>query len=65
MYSHLTTIADPWYFWKGIRTTKAHKPVTLLGNHTFTKSLDSGGKVVKPKKINFQPQKKNEDVFSF
>jgi hypothetical protein len=34
---HLTTIADPWYFWKGIRTSKAHKPVTLSGNHTFTK----------------------------
>ena len=34
---YLTTIADPWYFWKGIRTSKAHKPVTLSGNHTFTK----------------------------
>ena len=35
--SHLTTIAGPWYFWQGIRTSKAHKPVTLSGNATFTK----------------------------
>ena len=35
--ANLTTIADPWYFWKGICTSKAHKPVTLSGNHTFTK----------------------------
>ena len=34
---HLTTIADPWYFWKGICVSKAHKPVTLSGNATFTK----------------------------
>ena len=34
---HLTTIADPWYFWKGSCTSKAHKPVTLSGNATFTK----------------------------
>ena len=34
---YLTTIAGPWYFWKGIRTSKAHKPVTLSGNATFTK----------------------------
>ena len=33
----LTTIADPWYFWKGSCTSKAHKPVTLSGNATFTK----------------------------
>ena len=37
MRNHLTTIAGPWYFWKGIRTSKAHKPVTLSGNATFTK----------------------------
>ena len=35
--AHLTTIADPWYFWKGSCTSKAHKPVTLSGNATFTK----------------------------
>ena len=35
--AHLTTIADPWYFWKGICLSKAHKPVTLSGNPTFTK----------------------------
>ena len=29
---YLTTIADPWYFWKGICLSKAHKPVTLSGN---------------------------------
>ena len=34
---YLTTIAGPWYFWQGIRTSKAHKPVTLSGNATFTK----------------------------
>ena len=34
---YLTTIADPWYFWKGSCTSKAHKPVTLSGNATFTK----------------------------
>ena len=34
---YLTTIAGPWHFWKGIRTSKAHKPVTLSGNATFTK----------------------------
>ena len=37
LVKHLTTIADPWYFWKGICLSKAHKPVTLSGNHTFTK----------------------------
>ena len=36
-YQFLTTIADPWYFWKGICLSKAHKPVTLSGNATFTK----------------------------
>ena len=35
--SNLTTIGGPWYFWKGICPSKAHKPVTLSGNHTFTK----------------------------
>ena len=34
---NLTTIADPWYFWKGICHSKAHKPVTLSRNPTFTK----------------------------
>ena len=34
---HLTTIGGPWYFWKGICVSKAHKPVTLSGNPTFTK----------------------------
>ena len=34
---NLTTIGGPWYFWKGICVSKAHKPVTLSGNHTFTK----------------------------
>ena len=34
---HLTTIGGPWYFWKGICPSKAHKPVTLSGNPTFTK----------------------------
>ena len=34
---NLTTIADTWYFWKGICVSKAHKPVTLSGNATFTK----------------------------
>ena len=33
----LTTIGDPWYFWKGICVSKAQKPVTLSGNATFTK----------------------------
>ena len=37
IHVHLTTIADPWYFWKGICHSKAHKPVTLSGNATFTK----------------------------
>ena len=36
-FYNLTTIADPWYFWKGICVSKAHKPVTLSGNATFTK----------------------------
>ena len=34
---HLTTIEDPWYFWKGICVSKAHKPVSLSENPTFTK----------------------------
>ena len=34
---YLTTIGDPWYFWKGSCNSKAHKPVTLSGNATFTK----------------------------
>ena len=34
---HLTTIGGPWYFWKGICVSKAHKPVILSGNPTFTK----------------------------
>ena len=34
---NLTTIADPWYFWKGICVSKAHKPVSLSGNPTFRK----------------------------
>ena len=34
---NLTTIAGPWYFWQGSCTSKAHKPVTLSGNATFTK----------------------------
>ena len=34
---NLNTIADPWYFWKGICVSKAHKPVTLSGNAPFTK----------------------------
>ena len=37
MLLHLTTIGGPWYFWKGICVSKAHKPVTLSGNPTFTK----------------------------
>ena len=37
MQTNLTTIADPWYFWKGICLSKAHKPVTLSGNPIFTK----------------------------
>ena len=35
--TYLTTIVDPWYFWKGICHSKAHKPVTLSRNPTFTK----------------------------
>ena len=35
--AYLTTIGDPWYFWKGSCNSKAHKPVTLSGNATFTK----------------------------
>ena len=34
---HLTTIGGPWYFWLGRCVSKAHKPVTLSGNPTFTK----------------------------
>ena len=35
--ANLTTIGGPWYFWKGICVSKAHKPVTLSENPTFTK----------------------------
>ena len=34
---YLTTIGAAWYFWKGICSSKALKPVTLSGNATFTK----------------------------
>ena len=34
---HLNTIGACWYFWKGIWASKAHEPVTLSGNPTFTK----------------------------
>ena len=35
--AHLNTIGACWYFWKGSWTSKAHKPVTLSKNATFTK----------------------------
>ena len=35
--ANLTTIGGPWYFWKGICVSKAHKPVTFPGNPIFTK----------------------------
>ena len=35
--ANLTTIGGPWYFWKGICHSKAHKPVISSGNPTFTK----------------------------
>ena len=35
--TYLNTIATGWYFWKGIWTSKAHEPVTLSKNATFTK----------------------------
>ena len=34
---HLNTIGACWYFWKGIWASKAHEPVTLSKNATFTK----------------------------
>ena len=37
MNKYLTTIGGPCYFWKGICVSKAHKPVILSGNPTFTK----------------------------
>ena len=37
MQPYLNTIGGRWYFWKGIWASKAHKPVTLSGNATFTK----------------------------
>ena len=35
--TYLNTIGGCWYFWKGIWASKAHKPVTLPENATFTK----------------------------
>ena len=63
---HLTTIADPWYFWKGICLSKAHKPVTLSGNATFTKVFWHIGEGFKAKKNSASNlKKKNWGRFSF
>ena len=37
MTAYLNTIGACWYFWKGIWASKAHEPVTLSKNATFTK----------------------------
>ena len=37
LYVYLNTIGACWYFWKGIWASKAHEPVTLSKNATFTK----------------------------
>ena len=55
---HLTTIADPWYFG---RVVVPQRLINLSLYHEILllqKFNDTGGKVLKPKKISLQPQKK-------
>ena len=60
---HLTTIADPWYFG---RVRVPQRLINLSLYHEILllqKFNDTGGKVLKPKKISLQPQKKNEAMY--
>ena len=55
--TYLTTIADPRYFGRVV------VPQRLINLSLLQKFNDTGGKVLKPKKISFQPQKKNMRPF--
>ena len=60
---YLTTIAGAWYFG---RVLVPQRLINLSLYHEILllqKFNDTGGKVLKPKKISLQPQKKNEAVY--
>ena len=62
-FQHLTTIAGPWYFG---RVLVPQRLINLSLYHEILllqKFNDISGKVLKPKKISLQPQKKNEAVY--
>ena len=68
LLSRWSGVKGPWYFWWGICSSKAHKPVTLLGNPTFRKSLLTcalEGKVLSQKKSASNLRKKMRPFFSF
>ena len=59
---NLTTIADPWYFG---RVVVPQRLINLSLYHEILllqKFNGISGKVLKPKQISLQPQKKNEAV---
>ena len=61
--TYLTTIADPRYFG---RVVVPQRLINLSLYHEIPllqKFNDTSGKVLKPKKISLQPQKKNEAVY--
>ena len=63
LFSNLTTIAGPCHFG---RVVVPHRLINLSLYHEILllqKFNDTGGKVLKPKKISLQPQKKNEAVY--
>ena len=61
--AHLTTIGGPWYFGRVL------VPQRLINQSFYQEILllqkfnDIGGKVLKPKKISLQPQKKKMRLF--
>ena len=62
-YLYYTTIAGPWYFG---RVRVPQRLINLSLYHEILllqKFNDTGGKVLKPKKISLQPQEKNEAVY--
>ena len=67
LLSRWSGVKGPWYFWWGICSSKAHKPVTLLGNPTFKKSLLTcalEGKVLSQKKSASNLRKKMRPFLS-
>ena len=62
---YLTTIADPWYF-KRVRVPQRLINLSLYHEILLLQKFnDARGKVLKPKKISLQPQKKMRPFLVF